>query len=324
VRPPIRDSAISNSRAAGTIAEALSIYLGRSRMKRVYFAEDTIAPPVLAYVTHFPRLYIPLSGRQSMEIAQHGTSCAIRAQAGEAVFVPENAWDKPEWSTSTEVLTILFGARQIGISLVKHQSRAKMPLTAVKANIHGAYDGVTNNLLAALVVFAADRNSGPLANLLIESLLHSCLRLLSAPPSQQARKAARTYESVCLYVQENFQHPLSRESVAEHFGLAPNHISRLFRQEGLMRFNDYLNLVRIQRAKFMLRNYTATLKEVAANCGYGEVSYFCRLFKRITKETPSQFRAKSLTSESSSQTAARQSISEPAGRPDRSGAVALA
>ena len=326
MRPPIRDSAIPHSRAARAIAQALSRYLRRSRLRRVYFAEDTIAPPVLAYVTHFPRLYIPLSGKQSMEIAQQGTSCAIGAQPGEAVFVPENAWDKPEWSTSTEVLTILFGARQIGISLVKHQSGSKMPLTAVKANIHGAYDGVTNNLLSALVVFAADRSTGPLANLLIESLLHSCLRSLNAPPSHQARKAARTYESVCLYVQENFQHPLSRESVAEHFGLAPNHISRLFRQEGLMRFNDYLNLVRIQRAKFMLRNYSTTLKEVAANCGYGEVSYFCRLFKRITKETPSQFRAKSLSTDSSSQAASREAgrISDASRCAERDGAVVLA
>lgn len=57
-----------------------------------------------------------------------------------------------------------------------------------------------------------------------------------------------------------------------------------------MRFNDYLNLVRINRAKFMLRNYSLTLKEVAANCGYGEVAYFCRIFKKITKETPTQYR----------------------------------
>ena len=30
-----------------------------------------------------------------------------------------------------------------------------------------------------------------------------------------------------------------------------------------MRFNDYLNLVRVNRAKFMLQNYNMTLKEIA-------------------------------------------------------------
>ena len=58
-----------------------------------------------------------------------------------------------------------------------------------------------------------------------------------------------------------------------------------------MRFSDYLNAVRMNRAKFMLRNYGLTLKEVAANCGYSDIAYFCRMFKRMNKETPTQYRA---------------------------------
>ena len=282
---------ISAARGANMIVAQLERHLQRMRMRRIYFAEDTIAPPALAYVTHFPRLYIPLSGTQNLQIAQNAVPSKIQAQPGDAVFVPENAWDKPEWSSSLQVLTILFGAKQIGVSLVKHSGGSETPVSAVKTHIHGAYDGLTHNLLSALMVFAADRGRGPLAHLLTESLLHSCLRLLRNPDVHQASKATRTYETICLYVQENSQLPLTRESVAEHFGLAPNHISRLFRQQGLMRFNDYLNLVRINRAKFMLRNYGLTLKEVAANCGYGEVAYFCRIFKKITKETPSQYRS---------------------------------
>lgn len=272
------------------IVAQLERYLRRTRLHRIYFAEDTVAPPSLAYVTHFPRLYVPLAGTQNLQVAQNAVACKIQAHPGDAVFVPENAWDKPEWSSSLQVLTILFGAKQIGISLVKHIGGSETPVSAVKTHIHGAYDGLTHNLLSALMVFAADRGQGPLAHLLTESLLHSCLRLLKTPNAHQARKATRTYEAICLYVQENSQLSLTRESVAEHFGLAPNHISRLFRQQGLMRFNDYLNLVRINRAKFMLRNYSLTLKEVAAGCGYGEVAYFCRIFKKITKETPTQYR----------------------------------
>src|SRR5207237_8148598 len=125
---------------------------------------------------------------------------------------------------------------------------------------------------------------------LCESLLHSCLRLFRGPSSHRPRKAIRTDESICLYLQENFQLALTRESVAEHFGLAPNHVSRLFRREGQVRFNDYLNSIRMNRAKFMLRNYGLTLKEVAANCGYNDIAYFCRMFKKINHETPTQYR----------------------------------
>jgi YesN/AraC family two-component response regulator len=145
------------------------------------------------------------------------------------------------------------------------------------------------------MVFAMDESNGPLAGLLTESLLHSCLRLLKAGQNHRPRKAIRTYESICLYVQENFQEPITRESVARHFGLAPNHVSRLFRKEGLMRFNDYVNLVRVNRAKFMLQNYSVTLKEIASDCGYNDAAYFCRLFKKICKTTPTQYRAESTT-----------------------------
>ncbi len=33
-----------------------------------------------------------------------------------------------------------------------------------------------------------------------------------------------------------------------------------------------------------------TLKEVAANCGYSDIAYFCRVFKKINQGTPTQYR----------------------------------
>jgi len=277
--------------AARIIAGRLEQFLLRDRVRRVYVAEDSAPPPVLAYVTHFPRLYIPIAGSHVVEVAQKGVPTTVRATRGQALFVPENAWDKPEWTGPIEVLTFLFGAKHIGISLAQHQDRSEAPVNAIKTHIHGAYDGITHSILTALTAFAVDRSHGPLDRLLVESLLHSCLRLFRAPALDRPRKAIRTYESICLYMQENFQTPLSRESVAEHFGLAPNHVSRLFRREGQVRFSDYLNSVRMNRAKFMLRNYNLTLKEVAANCGYSDIAYFCRMFKRMNKETPTQYRA---------------------------------
>jgi AraC-like DNA-binding protein len=273
-----------------TIIRELEEFLRETRLRKVHFAEDSVAPPLLAYVTHFPRLSVPLEGNHKMEVAHNGRVAMIRPVRGHAVFVPDNAWNKPDWAQPVKVLTFLFGAKQIGISLVHHKGKTEIPAAALKTSVHGAYDALTHNTLAALRAFSAENSKGPLARLLTESLLHSCLRLLKTPRPHSPRKAIRTYESICLYVQENFQSPVTRESVAKHFGLASNHVSRLFRQEGLMRFNDYVNLVRVNRAKFMLRNYPMTLKEVAANCGYVDIAYFCRIFKKIVKLTPTQYR----------------------------------
>ncbi|PYX32898.1 MAG: AraC family transcriptional regulator [Acidobacteria bacterium] len=273
----------------------LEEYLRETRIRRVHFGDGTTAPPPLAYVTNFPRLSVPLAGCHIMEVARSGRTETIKPVRSHAVFVPDHAWNKPDWSSRVDVLTLLFGVKQIGVSLVRHKGGSQVPASAVKASVHGGYDVPTHSILATLMVLAADHTRGPLPRLLTESLLHACLRLLKSPQKQRPRKAIRTYESICLYVQEHFHSPITRESVARNFGLAPNHVSRLFRKEGFMRFNDYLNLVRVNRAKFMLQNYSMTLKEIAASCCYSDPAYFCRVFKKTCKVTPTEYRTRSTT-----------------------------
>jgi AraC-like DNA-binding protein len=295
VKPSATESTAPLSSGSKVIVQALEEYLRKTRVRHVHFVDGTTAPPPLAYVTNFPRLSLPLAGCHTMEIAQSGRTETIRPVRGHAVFVPDHAWNKPDWSGRVDVLTFLFGVKQIGISLVRHKGGSQVPATAMKASVHGGYDVPTHSILSTLMVLAADHAKGPLARLSTETMLHACLRLLKAPQKQRPRKAIRTYESICLYVQENFHGPITRESVARHFGLAPNHVSRLFRREGFMRFNDYLNLVRVNRAKFMLQNYGMTLKEIAASCCYSDATYFCRVFKKVCKVTPTEYRANNTT-----------------------------
>lgn len=270
------------------IIQELDSFLGLSQVRRVYMADVSAAPPTMAYVTHFPRLSITLEGKQTVELAQNGPIVTVSLGRGQAVFVPGNAWNRPDWSEPAKVLTFLFGVRQIGVSLVRKAAGQKPE--AVKTSIRGVNNPVTQNLLAALVHMAAESEKGPLAKLLVESMLHACLSALTSSNAPRQRKATRTFELLCLYIHENFQLPLTRESVAARYSLSPSHVSRLFRTEGLIHFNDYLNLVRVNRAKFILRNYGMSLKEVAASCGYSDAAYFCRVFKRISKMTPTQYR----------------------------------
>lgn len=272
------------------VIDALRTFLRDTRLRRVHFADSSVAPPMLGYVTHFPRLSIPLDGCHTMELAQNGTPTVIKPVRGHAVFVPANAWNKPDWSDPVRVLTFLFGVRQIGISMIEHEGGPEILPHALRATVHGPYDSVTQGVLSALTMIGARDSRTRLARLLTESLLHACSRLFGAQEVGRPSKAVRTYEAICLYVQTNFQSAISRESVAGRFGLSPNHVSRLFRQEGRIGFNEYLNKVRVDWARFMLRNYDITLKEIAASCGYSDNAYFCRIFKRITHLTPTQLR----------------------------------
>jgi YesN/AraC family two-component response regulator len=57
-----------------------------------------------------------------------------------------------------------------------------------------------------------------------------------------------------------------------------------------MNFADYMVYVRIDRAKFMLRRYPMHLEEIAHRCSFRDTNYFCRVFKKKTGRTPTEYR----------------------------------
>jgi AraC-like DNA-binding protein len=69
-----------------------------------------------------------------------------------------------------------------------------------------------------------------------------------------------------------------------------------------MTFIDYLIHVRIARSKFLLCNYNFKLEDVAVRCGFRDAPYFCRVFKRLTKATPIEYRARMLQHSAASDT----------------------
>jgi AraC-like DNA-binding protein len=265
-----QDSNLLKSCNQDLIEQSLDELLAVSPINHVYFADSSIAPP------------------------HAGEMKEIDCKIGEAVFVARNCWDKPKWAAPVKVLTLLFGKKQIGFSLVTHDGSTEVPIGAVKASIPSTNDDLSQSILNSLISLNEPNVKYPIGPFLVAALLHSCLHTLQNPNAMQLRKANHTYDAICLFVQEHYQQSLSRDSVAEHFGLHPCHISRLFRDEGNMRFTDYVNLVRIERAKFLLKNYDMPLKEISTSCGFSDVAYFCRVFRMMTKVTPSIYRLRGL------------------------------
>jgi AraC-like DNA-binding protein len=276
------------TRLAADLASALRAFLRRGRVKRVFFAECAAAtpPPQLAYLVHFPRLTITLRGRDSMWIEHQGRARLIPLSVGEAVVVPVNCWNKPTWTSSATTLDLLFGRKQVGLSLVAHDGERNT--SVCKATLPIAWDDAPRALMQALLNLHTDPAGAAVP--LVEALLRTCLGVLTAPTAAPKRRAASLYDGICMYVQEHFQFQLTRESVAVHFQISPNHVSRLFKREGMITFNEYVTYVRINRAKYLLKHYRQSIDEVAVACGFSEASYFCRVFRNVTKLTPTTYR----------------------------------
>lgn len=258
---------------------------------QIWFASEQGVPPGFSYQVNFPRLELVFSGEYLNQIWDKESGCKqVSVLPGQALYIPPNGWNKPQWTTDCSVLSLLFGKRQLGFSLVSKRQDEPDFFDVQKHSIMARGGHVIEHILAALNALAEDPGRSPTDNHLLQALLTSARQLLAESAAERPR-GADLFHGICIYIQENFHRPISRECIAARFNLSPSHLSRLFRQQGHMRLADYISWVRLERAKFMLKKYRFRLEEVANRCGYVDVNYFCRVFKQKTGLTPSQYRS---------------------------------
>lgn len=92
------------------------------------------------------------------------------------------------------------------------------------------------------------------------------------------------------YLQEHYNEQVTLNEVAEQAFVSTYYISRLFRKEMGKSFVDYLNEIRIEKAKVLLKDIKYKTYEVAESVGIPDAHYFSRLFKKHVGVTPTEFR----------------------------------
>ena len=91
----------------------------------------------------------------------------------------------------------------------------------------------------------------------------------------------KTVEKAIKYIKKNYMHDVSLAEVADKNAVSGEHLSRVFKKEIGMGFNEYLNALRLQKAEFMLRNEDGkSVSEVAFACGFNDSNYFSYRFKK--------------------------------------------
>ncbi|WP_313981878.1 AraC family transcriptional regulator [Xanthocytophaga flavus] len=93
------------------------------------------------------------------------------------------------------------------------------------------------------------------------------------------------------YIQTHLQLPLTVEYLAEQVSLNSDYFSRLFYQYTGERPLPYIQQKRIERAQFLLITTDFPFSEIAAETGFETVPYFYRIFKKITYQTPGEYKA---------------------------------
>lgn len=91
---------------------------------------------------------------------------------------------------------------------------------------------------------------------------------------------------VVSYILENYQKSMTLETAAQALGVSKCHLSRVFSQKLHTGFNEYLNHIRVNYARELLRSTDRTVTEIAYDCGFDSPRTFNRAFLKVYGENP--------------------------------------
>jgi AraC-type DNA-binding domain-containing proteins len=101
------------------------------------------------------------------------------------------------------------------------------------------------------------------------------------------------FEQILKYISENYnKESFSIKSMADYFGMSVSNLSHYFKKHMNQTVSDYVSALRFEKAREYLRTTDMNLQDVAAMCGYLNLSTFMRQFKQRESCTPASYRAK--------------------------------
>lgn len=118
------------------------------------------------------------------------------------------------------------------------------------------------------------------------SYLFTCLPLTNGGRNPHV---TLTYQ-VLHYISEHFTEPLTLDNTAHTLGISRIHLSHIFSQQLHINFRQYINTLRIDRARTLLRNPSYSISQIAYLCGYGNQRTFHRAFLAQCGMPPNKFR----------------------------------
>lgn len=94
----------------------------------------------------------------------------------------------------------------------------------------------------------------------------------------------------CEYIEQNSEDELSIDLLAKRVGYTKYYLSRRFKEEMGITVNEYINAVRVERAKYLLSCTDLTLQEVADQLHFCSRSYFGKIFRSIVGTSATEYR----------------------------------
>lgn len=92
------------------------------------------------------------------------------------------------------------------------------------------------------------------------------------------------------FIRENYDKPITLSDITATTGLSTKYFCMFFKKMTNRTPIDYLNVYRIEMATKKIINTDLSITEIAFSCGFNDLSYFIKTFKKITGITPRKYK----------------------------------
>jgi len=186
-----------------------------------------------------------------------------------------------------------------GINLLKgmYQNPKSEILELFKSWMHipSANNNTLDDYMASLTASFRDRI---VASQTFEETIQLFVQYLKNVTQKQIgiKRVSKEVSETVKYIKKNYQKNITLGMIAENVELSPSYISILFKKELQINIIDYINRVRIEKAKELLLHTHLKTYEISEKVGFNDESYFSRIFKKITGFRPIEYKKRDIDS----------------------------
>lgn len=97
------------------------------------------------------------------------------------------------------------------------------------------------------------------------------------------------------FINQHFDDELTLATIAENAGVSYHHFSRMFKKISGYNFKEYLTMIRINKAKQLLKDTQNPITDISYTCGFSGHKQLIFAFNKYCRMTPTEFRKNYLT-----------------------------
>lgn len=127
------------------------------------------------------------------------------------------------------------------------------------------------------------------------ALAHRLIRAMRHMPRASTTVTERMeIHKACDFIHEFYFRKLKVKDIAEVAAISESHFAHVFKRETGHSPADYVSMIRIDKAKKLLRAGELSVSEIADRTGFSSASHFSTAFAKATGTAPAEFRERGL------------------------------